>query len=125
MADLGLLVLLLVIGVLLISIAQIAVTLGTHALFGPPDPATQMTGEEAGLASYLDRGGLDVDYVDFEPEQVTVFLREVRGEQMLIACRMVLDDYHLSKSYRGQVAVHVASGRNPMSARIGRDRGDC
>ncbi len=84
-----------------------------------------MSEEVAALASRLDRGGFDVDYVDFEPEQVTVYLREVRGEQIFEACRLVRDDYDPSDSYGGPVDVQVAVGRDLMSARISSQRGDC
>lgn len=124
-ADLGLLVLVIVGGIAFLALAQVVLVGGGDALFGPPDPATQMSGEEAALASRLDRGGFDVDYVDFEPEQITVYLREVRGEQIFEACRLVREDYDLSDSYSGPVNVQVASGRDPMSARITSQRGDC
>ena len=123
--DLGLLVLVMVGGVVLIAIAQIVLAIGGNVLFGPPDPATQMTEEEAALAARLDRGGFDVDYVDFEPDQVTVYLREVRAEQIFEACRLVRDDYDLSDSYSGPVDIRVALGREPMAARISSERGDC
>jgi hypothetical protein len=125
MTDLGLLVLVIVGGIALIAIAQIVLAIGGNAFFGPPDPATQMTEEEAELASRLDQGGFDVDYVDFEPDQITVYLREVRAEQIFEACRLVRDDYDLSDSYSGPVDIQVALGREPMAARISSERGDC
>jgi hypothetical protein len=125
MAHLGLLVLVLVGGMVLIAIAQIALAVGGDALFGPPDPATQMMEEETELARRLERGGFDVDYVDFQPDQVTVYLHDVRGEQIFQACRLVRDDYDLSDSYSGPVDIQVALGRDPMSARVSSERGDC
>lgn len=124
-SDLGLLIIVIVGGLVLIAIVQIVLTIGGNALFEPPDPATQMTEEEAALADRLDRGGFDVDYVDFETGQVTVYLREVRGEQIFEACRLVRDDYDLSDSYSGPVDIHVALGREPMAARVSGERGDC
>ena len=124
-ADLGLLALVIVGGVALIAIVPVAMEIGGNALFGPPDPATQMSQEEIALANRLDRGGWDVDYVDFESDQITVYLRDVRGEQIFEACRFVRDDYDLSASYSGPVDVQVALGRDAMSARISSERGDC
>ncbi len=97
-ADLGLLVLVIVGGIALIALAQVVLAVGGDAFFGPPDPARQMSEEVAALASRLDRGEFDVDYVDCEPEQVTVYVREVRGEQIFEACRLVRDDYDPSDS---------------------------
>lgn len=124
-ADLGLLVVVIVGGMAVIAIAQIVLVVGGNALFGPPDPATQMSEEEAALASRLDRGGFDVDYVDFEADQITVYLNETRGEQIFEACRLVRDDYDLSDSYKSPVDIQVTTGRNPMSATISSERGDC
>ena len=125
MADLWLLALVLVGGMVLIAIAQIALAAGGDALFGPPDPATQMTEEETALASRLERGGFDVDYVDFQPAQITVYLRDVRGEQIFEACRLVRDDYTSRTRTVAPMDIQVALGRDPMSARVSSERGDC
>jgi hypothetical protein len=57
-------------------------------------------------------GSIRSDYMDFQPDRVTVYLRDVRGVQIFEACRPVRDDYDLSDSHSRPVDLQAWQERS-------------